>query len=302
MDPLDMVHFHSVIRPGAATIARTPEMRALGRRSYLFAVSVHLSWVILILIAMLLKPDLSPPQAIEVSIVMDAAPPGAPAPVEQMQQAQSPPTTLAPKQMPAIGHSDIVAPGQASQVQALSKAAGNAGKQIKDNNATPAEDPKIEPWELSPKPPDPDPKPPKTDQAEKQTKPTDTPLEAPKAVAAASEDAGAASEGPPSDHVAAPRSGGEGAILVAPIPYYKPHPPYPKDALKSGQHGRVIVRIVVAASGKITGVAVVQSSGVPALDEAATRGVMTWRFNPGRQASGAVSTSTDVPIDFTLDN
>lgn len=297
-----MVHFHSVIRPGAATIARTPEMRALGSRSYLFAVSIHLSWIVLILLAMLLKPDRSPPQAIEVSIVMDAAPPGAPAPLDQVPQVQSPPTTLAPKQMPALGHSDIVAPGQASEIQALSKAAGNAGKQIKDNGAKPADDPKIEPWELSPKPPDPDPAPPKTDQAAKQTKPTDTPLDTPKAVASANDEAGAATEGPQSDHVAAARSGGEGAILVAPIPYYKPHPPYPKDALKSGQQGRVVVRIVVSASGKITGVAVVQSSGIPALDEAATKGVMVWRFNPGRQASGAVSTSTDVPIDFTINN
>ncbi|MCX8505791.1 MAG: energy transducer TonB, partial [Alphaproteobacteria bacterium] len=108
--------------------------------------------------------------------------------------------------------------------------------------------------------------------------------------------------GPQSDRVAPPRMGGEGVILVAPIPYFKPRPDYPKNAMKNGLKGSVVVRVVVSATGAIIEAKVSQSSGSVMLDEAARRGVLMWKFHPGRQASGNVTTAVDVPIDFTLPN
>jgi TonB family protein len=302
MDPLDMVHFHSVIRPGAATIARTPEMRALDTRSFLFACSVHLTWMLVLALSFLLKGDPTPPPPMEVSIVVDGeAGPPSPPDVDQRPPAQ--PAALATQQMPAIGHSSIVAPGQATTVPSESKAAGNKGEQVAKTEAPKSVAEPLQPWELAPHPEPEQPKLPPSQDSDKIAKSTEAPPPDPasKATVKASV-GGATSLGPPSDHTASPRSGGEGAILVAPIPFYRPQAPYPVEAQRNGWSGKVVLRVIVAANGRITGVAIAESSGYPALDTAAQKTMWTWRFTPGRQASGPINTAVNATIEFTLPN
>lgn len=298
-----MVHFHSVIRPGAATITRVPEMRALAGRSFLFATSVHASWVMIIILSMLLRGDPEPPVPLEVSIVM-AGTAGPPAPPDSQEKPPAAPAALAQQQMPAIGHSSIVAPGQASPVPSESKAAGNSGEtaakpEVSKSVATP-----MQPWELAPHPdPEPAKEVPSTD-SDKIAATSETQPNQPASTATVKASVSGATSliGPQSDHNASPRSGGEGAILVAPIPYYKPQAPYPQDAQRKGQSGSVLLRVIVAANGQIKGVAIAESSGFPALDAAAQKNMWTWRFTPGRQASGPITTAVNATVEFTLPN
>ncbi|MCX8500861.1 MAG: energy transducer TonB, partial [Alphaproteobacteria bacterium] len=108
--------------------------------------------------------------------------------------------------------------------------------------------------------------------------------------------------GPVRSRITAPSSSSEGTVLVAPLPIYHPRPPYPKLAEAQGLTGRVVIRVLVSTEGKILRAEVAKSSGSNMLDEAARRGVLSWKFKPGRQASGAVNTAVDIPIDFTLDD
>lgn len=294
-----MMHFHSVIRPGAATLARTPELRALDTKSYGFAIGVHGVCVLIFVLAALVKPDLKPPPPIEVAIVVDG--PSAVASTAEVEQPKATsPAVVAPEEMPAIGRARTLSPGQATPLPSDSKAAGKAGEARREEVAKTPEKP-LEPWELSPKPKPVDPpKPPTPDPQTANTKTESAAASTPTAKSGDAQSESAAA-GPTADHVAAPQSGGEGSILVAPLPYFKPRPPYPREAERQGLSGRVVLRMVIMANGRISGVAVVTSSGSPLLDEAARRGVMQWKFNPGRRASGPVDTTVDIPVDFTLD-
>src|SRR5258705_5556011 len=42
MDPVDRISWHSMSRPGSATLGRDPEMRRLAGRSYALAIAIHL--------------------------------------------------------------------------------------------------------------------------------------------------------------------------------------------------------------------------------------------------------------------
>src|SRR3954470_11840244 len=46
MDPLDMISWHSMSRPGSATLGREPEMRRLAGKSFALASAIHLVIII----------------------------------------------------------------------------------------------------------------------------------------------------------------------------------------------------------------------------------------------------------------
>jgi len=74
-----------------------------------------------------------------------------------------------------------------------------------------------------------------------------------------------------------------------------PRPEYPYEARRQRITGAGIVSMSVdSASGQVTDVAIVRSTGSPFLDNAATAGFRRWRFKPG-----TVSPVT-CPITFTL--
>lgn len=80
-----------------------------------------------------------------------------------------------------------------------------------------------------------------------------------------------------------------------------PAPSYPESARRREQQGTVTLRVQVAADGSVTRVEVAESSGYPALDDAAVQSVRTrWRFVPARRGGVAYESFVLVPIRFAL--
>jgi protein TonB len=77
-------------------------------------------------------------------------------------------------------------------------------------------------------------------------------------------------------------------------------PVYPDRARQRGEHGRVVLRVDVSSDGMPVGVSVAQSSGHPALDEAAIAAVRQWRFVAAMRGGTAVPAAANVPVQFTL--
>lgn len=81
-----------------------------------------------------------------------------------------------------------------------------------------------------------------------------------------------------------------------------PPPAYPALARRSGEQGRVLLRVLVNAAGGADTVELRTSSGSPRLDHAALDTVKRWRFVPARQGDLPVAAWVLVPINFTLEN
>lgn len=118
---------------------------------------------------------------------------------------------------------------------------------------------------------------------------------------------------PPGDGVAEAKNGiGTGSSSVQsqpnieqevdsrPYAVYSPFPEYPSEARLNKWQGRVIVRVLVEASGKVANAQVAQSSGYDALDQAAEEVLYSWRFSPGYRDGRAVATWVKVPVSFKL--
>lgn len=79
-------------------------------------------------------------------------------------------------------------------------------------------------------------------------------------------------------------------------------PPYPRDALRAGHQGTVLLRVRVDVDGRPLEVRIEHGSGYRQLDEAARRHVLRhWRFQPALRDGRAVQAIGLVPIDFRLD-
>lgn len=98
-------------------------------------------------------------------------------------------------------------------------------------------------------------------------------------------------------------TGGAARSGTTDLPSYlqNPPPPYPEEARRAKQEGRVLLRVGVDGTGNVSVVKVSQSSGFPVLDQAALVTVAKWRFKPARMAGIAVSTEVMVPILFRLE-
>jgi periplasmic protein TonB len=80
-----------------------------------------------------------------------------------------------------------------------------------------------------------------------------------------------------------------------------PAPPYPRDALREGLQGVVMLQILVDTDGRPLEVSIQRSSGHRKLDEAARRFVLKhWTFQPAMKDGRAVQAIGIVPIDFDL--
>lgn len=78
-------------------------------------------------------------------------------------------------------------------------------------------------------------------------------------------------------------------------------PPYPRDALRAGLEGRVLLRVQVAPDGRVLSVGIERGSGHRTLDQAAQRHVRRhWRFHPAVRDGAAVGAWALVPIHFSL--
>ena len=89
--------------------------------------------------------------------------------------------------------------------------------------------------------------------------------------------------------------------MPTPIPGQNAPPEYPARAMRSGETGTVLVRVMVGPDGVPTDVEVAQRSGSRDLDRAALGAVRHWRFRPARRNGQPVAASIDIPIDFQLE-
>lgn len=81
-----------------------------------------------------------------------------------------------------------------------------------------------------------------------------------------------------------------------------PPPAYPRDALREGAGGTVLLEILVDTDGRPLEARVVRSSGRRDLDQAARRQVLRhWRFVPAMQDGRAVQAIGRVPVEFSLE-
>ncbi|MBB3855644.1 protein TonB [Xanthomonas arboricola] len=93
-----------------------------------------------------------------------------------------------------------------------------------------------------------------------------------------------------------------GPVEVGQLQYLSsPAPSYPVAALRAGQQGTVLLRVLVGTDGRPAEVSVQTSSGHRALDLAARSQVLrNWRFQPAMQNGQAVQAYGLVPVSFSL--
>lgn len=81
-----------------------------------------------------------------------------------------------------------------------------------------------------------------------------------------------------------------------------PNPAYPALSRRLGEQGKVMLRVLVEASGVPSQVDVRASSGFARLDKSAVAAVKRWKFIPARQGHEAVPAWVMVPIVFSLND
>ena len=95
--------------------------------------------------------------------------------------------------------------------------------------------------------------------------------------------------------IATPQTGAQLQYALA------PPPAYPREALRDGQRGTVLLQVLVDTDGKPLQVDVAQSSGHRSLDRAAQRHVLArWTFRPAVQDGRPVQAIGLVPVEFAL--
>lgn len=92
------------------------------------------------------------------------------------------------------------------------------------------------------------------------------------------------------------------SLRATPIYRVNPEPPYPATARRRRQEGRVLLAVRVTSQGRASRIELKQSSGFPALDEAAWQAVRGWEFEPARLGALAVESEIEVPVRFKLTN
>ncbi len=77
-------------------------------------------------------------------------------------------------------------------------------------------------------------------------------------------------------------------------------PNYPAASRRAGEHGRVVLRVELDETGRITTVKIKESSGHKRLDEAGLAAVKTWQCDAAMRDGKAVRAVAMQPFDFIL--
>lgn len=90
-------------------------------------------------------------------------------------------------------------------------------------------------------------------------------------------------------------------LILEPRYRRPPTPPvYPRQAIRRGQQGTVLLRARISASGEVIEVNVFRSSGVPLLDKSAVAAVHRWQFEPAKRDGDPIEAWVQVPVNFVL--
>ncbi len=81
-----------------------------------------------------------------------------------------------------------------------------------------------------------------------------------------------------------------------------PAPAYPPVARRSGEHGTVMLKVLVNPEGAPLRIELDQSSGSKSLDGAALEAVKGWRFVPARRGAQNIEGWVRVPVVFKLES
>ncbi len=81
---------------------------------------------------------------------------------------------------------------------------------------------------------------------------------------------------------------------------HNPEPTYPSAAKRRHQEGTVVLLVALDANGRADSIDVKQSSGFSILDDAATRAVRRWKFDPAQSGGRPVPSKVQVPVRFQL--
>ena len=96
---------------------------------------------------------------------------------------------------------------------------------------------------------------------------------------------------------------GQGDVLTGAVLQYASAPPpaYPREALRAGVSGTVVLEVLVGVDGRPISAEVLSSSGYRVLDLAARRQVLArWVFKPAVHAGVPVQAIGRVPVEFRL--
>jgi protein TonB len=88
--------------------------------------------------------------------------------------------------------------------------------------------------------------------------------------------------------------------MATPSGGYQVRPSYPSTARRLGVEGTTLLRVHVAADGRVTDIQVDQSAGHPDLDRAAAEAVRRWKFEPGRRGNEPIGMWVRLPVQFVL--
>lgn len=75
---------------------------------------------------------------------------------------------------------------------------------------------------------------------------------------------------------------------------------YPSKAVAAGQKGRVLLEVMLSASGEVLGAEIKESSGFAVLDEAAQAQSLKWRYTPAFYKGIPIASKLLVPVKFIL--
>lgn len=78
-------------------------------------------------------------------------------------------------------------------------------------------------------------------------------------------------------------------------------PPYPPLSRRLGESGKVVLRVELDETGRVSAAQVISSSGFDRLDAAALAAVRTWRCRPALRDGQAVRAVAVQPFNFTLE-
>ena len=100
-------------------------------------------------------------------------------------------------------------------------------------------------------------------------------------------------------------SGGSGGfglnqVDIPPIPIKRVKPEFPGQAKEMGLSGKVVLKFLVEADGRVANASVILARPQGVFDRSALEAIGEWRFRPGRYKGKAVAVWVELPVCFRL--
>ena len=309
MDPLDMISWHSMSRPGSATLGRDPEMRRLAGKSYALASAIHLVIVLVGLYTLHKTADalrLSQwPGEIQVAIVAPPATPPITPDADTSADAVASSSSVALRDVAATGSADAP-PGDATRERASDEP--NAGNLGASNEVSPPvgpsapvlPTPQAAASPADPPPPDAQATKPVDEALRKAAEPPKQGVNSPPQRASGRSDASLASAGPLALAPGAARAGGAGALKVQAGIVMQGGCPRPPEARARGEIGTATINVEIDTAGTLKRIGISGTSGSAALDKAAMSCVRSWKFRPAILSDDTpIGQTIVIPLPFT---